>query len=40
MNEIKKKYNKISEDFLSLFEKRFIIFIEDGTDLKEECKCF
>jgi hypothetical protein len=23
-----------------LFEKRYIIFIEDGADLKEECRCF
>lgn len=40
MQEIKKKYNKVSEQFLDLFEKRFIIFIEDGVDLKEECNCF
>ena len=40
MQEIKSKHNKISEEFLALFEKRFIIFIEDGADLKEECRCF
>lgn len=31
--ELRKRFNKIDEEFLSLFEKRHIIFIEDGTDL-------
>ena len=33
---MKKEYKKIDERFLSLFEKRFIVFIEDGADLNRE----
>ena len=35
MKELKQKYSKVDEKFLSLFEKRHIIFIENGTDLGE-----
>ena len=38
--KVMKKYKKINEEFLSLFEKRMIIFIEDGVDLKKDCKIF
>lgn len=34
--ELRKRYHKIDDEFLSLFEKRYIIFIEDGTDLMGE----
>lgn len=34
--ELSQKYSKIDDNFLSLFEKRSIFFIEDGTDLKGE----
>jgi len=34
--DLGKIYKKIDDDFLSLFEKRYILFIEDGTDLKGE----
>lgn len=37
---LKKKYKRINEEFLTLFEKRMIIFIEDGTDLKKDCSIF
>lgn len=37
IQDLKKKYNKVDDAFLALFEKRAIIFVEDGTDLKEEC---
>ena len=40
IHDLKKKYNKVDDAFLALFEKRAIIFVEDGTDLKEECMCF
>jgi len=40
MTFLKKKYNKINEEFLTLFEKRMIIFLEDGTDLKKDCGIF
>ena len=36
MADLQKEYKKIDEKFLSLFEKRYIIFIEDGADLKKE----
>ena len=38
--ELKKTYNKIDDAFLAQFVKRYIIFIEDGVDLKNDCKCF
>ena len=31
--DLSKKYKKIDEDFLGLFERRFIVFMEDGADL-------
>lgn len=34
--DLASKYSKIDDDFLALFEKRYILFIEDGTDLKGE----
>jgi len=36
IKEVCKKHNKVDEAFLSLFEKRHILFLEDGTDLKGE----
>jgi len=36
IREICKKYNKIDDEFLKNIEKRHILFIEDGTDLKGE----
>ena len=38
--ELKKKHSKIDDAFLALFEKRHLIFVEDGTDLKADCQCF
>ena len=40
MVELAKRYDKIDEEFLSLFEKRPIVFIEDGRDLQADCQCF
>ena len=40
LKEIKSKYNRVNDEFLNLFEKRFIIFIENGVDLKADCKLF
>jgi hypothetical protein len=40
IQELKKKHNKVDDAFLALFEKRHIIFVEDGTDLKKDCQCF
>ena len=37
MADLKSKYKKIDDKFLSLFEKRHIIFVEDGVDLKKDC---
>ena len=37
IQDLKKKYNKVDDAFLALFEKRPIIFVEDGADLKEDC---
>lgn len=34
--ELARRHSKIDDDFLDLFEKRNILFIEDGTDLKGE----
>lgn len=31
--DIKARYKKIDDDFLNLFEKRFVIFVENGADL-------
>lgn len=36
MGELKKRFKKIDDEFLSLFVKRSILFIEDGEDLKGE----
>jgi len=38
--ELRKKHSKIDDAFLALFEKRSMIFVEDGTDLKADCQCF
>ena len=38
MAEVVKSYKRVDEEFLGLFEKRYVIFIEDGTDLTEELK--
>ena len=40
LKEIKIKYKKVDDEFLNLFEKRYIIFIENGVDLKSDCKLF
>ena len=40
IQELKKKHNKVDDAFLALFEKRHIIFVEDGADLKKDCQCF
>ena len=37
---LRKKYKAVDDEFLSLFEKRYIIFIENGVDLKKDCNCF
>ena len=36
LREVIKQNKKVDDAFLSLFEKRNILFIEDGTDLKGE----
>ena len=33
LHEVKERYDKVNDDFLDCFQKRFIIFIEDGADL-------
>lgn len=38
MAEVVKLHKRVDDDFLALFEKRHIIFIEDGADLAEELK--
>jgi hypothetical protein len=40
LKDLKRKHKRVDDEFLALFQKRFIIFIEDGTDLKEDCLCF
>jgi hypothetical protein len=40
LKDLKTKHKFVDNEFLSLFEKRFIIFIEDGADLKADCFCF
>ena len=40
MAYLKRKFKRVDEEFLSLFEKRYIIFIEDGVDLQKDCKIF
>lgn len=37
---LKKRFKRVNEEFLSLFEKRFIVFIEDGADLQKDCRIF
>ena len=37
---LRKKFKKVNDEFLDLFEKRYIIFIEDGADLKNDCHIF
>lgn len=34
--QLRQRFNKIDDAFLSLFEKKYIIFMQDGTDLKGE----
>ncbi len=36
MLELKRKYSRIDDRFLNLFEKRNIVFIENGIDLKSQ----
>ena len=36
MKEVYAQHKKIDDKFLNLFEKKYIIFIEDGTDLKDQ----
>ena len=38
--DLRKQYNQVDDNFLALFEKRYIIFIENGVDLKLDCNCF
>lgn len=38
--DLRRKYDKVDDEFLALFEKRYIIFIENGVDLKKDCNCF
>lgn len=40
MAYLKKKFRRVDEEFLSLFEKRYIVFIEDGVDLQKDCRIF
>lgn len=40
MADLKSRFKKINDDFLDLFEKRNIIFMEDGVDLKNDCHIF
>lgn len=34
--EIGKRHKEVNDEFLALFEKRYVVFIEDGTDLADE----
>lgn len=40
LNDLRRRYKQVDNEFLSLFEKRYIIFIENGVDLKKDCYCF
>jgi hypothetical protein len=37
---LRSKYKRIDDKFLDLFEKRYVVFIENGVDLKTDCKLF
>lgn len=38
--DLRRQYNQVDDNFLALFEKRYVIFIENGVDLKKDCNCF
>lgn len=40
LTDLRRRYKAVDDQFLSLFEKRYIIFIENGVDLKKDCNCF
>lgn len=40
MKELQVRYKSINDDFLKLFEKHEIVFIEDGVDLKKDLELF
>ena len=40
MDNLRAKYKKMNDEFLSHFEKRQIVFIEDGVDLRNDIKLF
>lgn len=33
IRDLKRRFKKIDDAFLDLFEKRYIVFLEDGVDL-------
>ena len=40
MDTLRSKYKKMNDKFLSHFEKKFIVFIEDGIDLRKDANLF
>ena len=40
LKELKQKLKSVNDEFLNIFEKRYIVFIENGTDLKNDCYLF
>ena len=40
MDMVRAKYRKMNDYFLSKFEKRYVVFIEDGVDLRKDLNLF
>ena len=40
MRKLRAKFKTVNDEFLSHFEKRFVVFIEEGTDLVKDLKLF
>lgn len=40
MKKLRAKFKTINDEFLSHFEKRYIVFIEEGTDLVKDLNLF
>ena len=40
ISKLRQKFNSVTEEFLQLFEKRCIIFVQDGADLQKDLNLF
>ena len=40
MKKLRAKFKKVNDEFLCHFERRYIVFIEDGTDLVKDLNLF